>query len=62
MFKVYFIKIQAGIPESQLTLALEPEVASIYCLRASPKELLLGTNEDLEVSGEKYLVADIGGT
>lgn len=53
---------QAGIPKSHLTIALEPEAASIYCQRVSHNVLLSGTNNDLSVPGKRYLVADIGGT
>lgn len=52
---------KAGIPKSHLTIALEPEAASIYCQRVSHNVLLSGTNNDLSVPGKRYLVADIGG-
>lgn len=52
---------KAGIPDSQLVLALEPEAASIFCQKVSVDYLLSGENKDLHCHGQKYLIADIGG-
>lgn len=58
--------IQAGIKTSQLTLALEPEAASIYCQHMH----LINTNGPPNVDetfktvveeGKKYMVVDLGG-
>ncbi|XP_062596294.1 heat shock 70 kDa protein 12B-like [Saccostrea cucullata] len=47
--------LNAGIPPRQITLALEPEAASIMCQNIP--------NEDCTISlpGTQYLIADIGG-
>ncbi|KAL3871164.1 hypothetical protein ACJMK2_039180 [Sinanodonta woodiana] len=53
--------VQAGIPSNQLTLALEPEVASLYCNTiplASPDDDGAGV---LLHSGAKYVLIDAGG-
>ncbi|KAL4221821.1 Heat shock 70 kDa protein 12A [Mactra antiquata] len=54
---------RAGIPNDQLTLALEPESAAIFC-----KELALNRVDGVEGAflrafdpGEKYIVVDCGG-
>lgn len=52
---------QAGILDSHLTLALEPEAASIYCQRVPLEQMLSGKNESLKLPGKQYIVADIGG-
>lgn len=52
---------QAGILDSYLTLALEPEAASIYCQRVPLEQMLSGRNETLKLPGKQYIVADIGG-
>lgn len=44
--------LQAGIQVNQLTIALEPEVASVYC-----REL----RTDRDIKGMKYVVVDLGG-
>lgn len=58
--------LQAGINPSQLTLALEPEAASIYCQHMH----LINTNGPSNVDdtfkkiveeGKKYMVVDLGG-
>ncbi|CAG2256718.1 CTSK [Mytilus edulis] len=46
----------AGIPKSQLHIALESEVASVYC-RCFPPE----GGADIATVGSKYIVADLGG-
>lgn len=61
LFKLLIFYAQAGIPMTQLTIALEPEAASIYCQSVSHNVLLSGTNNDLSFPGKRYLVADIGG-
>ncbi|XP_048728151.2 heat shock 70 kDa protein 12B-like isoform X2 [Ostrea edulis] len=52
---------EAGIPAHQLTIALEPEAASIYC-KHLPVEKLEGANKiSVFRPGNKYLVLDAGG-
>ncbi|XP_022295822.2 heat shock 70 kDa protein 12B-like [Crassostrea virginica] len=53
--------IEAGIKDDHLTLALEPEAASIYCQRESAEKLSFGQQKKLTKPGTRYLVADIGG-
>ncbi|XP_053373616.1 heat shock 70 kDa protein 12A-like [Mercenaria mercenaria] len=52
--------VQAGIPESQLLLALEPEAAAIFCRTA-----VLSTNKSDEAGAFKkdsqFMVIDLGG-
>ena len=55
--------LQAGIPDNQLSLALEPESAAICC-----KDLALRKTEGLDGimlkafdPGQKYIVVDCGG-
>ena len=49
---IYFL-FKAGIPDEALSLALEPEAASLYC-----KENL----KDVKITpGTRYIVADLGG-
>lgn len=48
--------IKAGIAEEKLTLALEPEAASIYCQTYPPPGSLDIINTDCQ-----YLVVDLGG-
>ncbi|XP_060594731.1 heat shock 70 kDa protein 12A-like [Ruditapes philippinarum] len=56
----------AGIPGANLTIALEPEAASLYC-RHLPVERHVGTDTKAKFSlakfkaGTKYLVLDAGG-
>lgn len=60
---LYFSLLQAGIEKSSLTIALEPEAASIHCQYLPAKNLNLSTSKYLgELAvGTKYLVADLGG-
>ncbi|XP_060574518.1 heat shock 70 kDa protein 12B-like [Ruditapes philippinarum] len=51
--------IAAGIGKKNLLLALEPEVAAIYCLNL-PEDERQDMN-DLGMKGQKFLVADLGG-
>ena len=57
---------QAGIPGENLTIALEPEAASLYC-RHLPVERHVGGDKTAKFSlakfkaGTKYLVLDAGG-
>ncbi|VDH94854.1 Hypothetical predicted protein [Mytilus galloprovincialis] len=46
----------AGIPHNKLFIALEPEVASVYCQCFPPLGGL-----DIGSTGSKYLIADLGG-
>ena len=54
----FYIPFQAGIPERNLMIALEPECAAIYC-KSSPEmnTLSVGMNK----AGFKYMVIDNGG-
>ncbi|XP_061181980.1 heat shock 70 kDa protein 12B-like isoform X2 [Saccostrea echinata] len=54
---------EAGIERSSLTIALEPEAASIHCQYLPAKDLNLSRSKYLgELAvGSKYLVADLGG-
>ena len=52
MKKKYNI-LQAGIPDNLLSLALEPEAASLFC-KSHFKDLTM-------TSGTRYLVLDLGG-
>lgn len=57
-----YIFFQAGIKEDQLTLALEPEAASIYCHELR-QEVHIKENKFLPTikSGMKFMVIDLGG-
>lgn len=64
MFPVdIFTCLQAGISTERLTLALEPEAASIFC------QALLATqgpggdmsHADISATGSRYIVVDAGG-
>ena len=54
---------QGGIPGDKLTIALEPEAASLFC-RYLPVEKFVG-KEKMSISnfktGTKYIVLDAGG-
>ena len=57
----FFLLFQAGISQSKLILALEPEAASIYCNSLPLSKFVEGNGlEGFEV-GHKYLVLDAGG-
>ena len=59
---MYSLFNKAGIDELQLTLALEPEAASIYCQRESLEKLRINQKQSkLTNPKTRYLVADIGG-
>ena len=59
---MYSLFYKAGINNSQLTLALEPEAASIYCQRESLEKLRFNQEQGkLTNPKTRYLVADIGG-
>lgn len=54
---------QADINDSQLTIALEPEVASLYC-QLIPRDQLkgsFGSSFSIFSPGTKYLIIDLGG-
>lgn len=59
------IFFQAGIHSEQLSLALEPEAASLFC-RFLPVKKIHGVNGVSDISnlapGNRYLVLDAGGT
>lgn len=54
---------QAGIKGNQLTIALEPEAASIYCqeLRTDRENKTNITFSETIKKGMKYVVVDLGG-
>ncbi|KAL3871162.1 hypothetical protein ACJMK2_039178 [Sinanodonta woodiana] len=52
--------VEAGIPNDQLTLALEPEVASLYC-NTIPVEITVGGDVLPFHGGTKYIIIDAGG-
>ncbi|XP_060082611.1 heat shock 70 kDa protein 12A-like [Ylistrum balloti] len=55
---------KAGIEDSQLTLALEPEAASLYCRRV-PSSVVRAPGDGPSIAkfqaGTKYLIMDLGG-
>lgn len=53
--------VEAGIADKQLTLALEPEAASVFCQRVPIENLQFEPSNRLKTQGIRYLVADIGG-
>lgn len=55
-----FYNLQAGINHDQLCIALEPEVASIYCQHL-PTEKLQGASKGFRGTGQTYMVVDLGG-
>ncbi|XP_033730238.1 heat shock 70 kDa protein 12A-like [Pecten maximus] len=54
---------KGGIREAQLSIALEPEAASIYCQNLPVERSGAGNESFLKVakSGTKYMVLDLGG-
>lgn len=59
-----YLNFQGGIQNEHLILALEPEVASLYCRHFPQSLTIYGTRSFTEAleNGSKYLVLDIGGT
>ena len=57
-----YIFFQAGIDGQNLSLALEPEAASLYC-KYLPVERIGGSSKGVTCfrAGSKYLVLDAGG-
>ncbi|XP_061169414.1 heat shock 70 kDa protein 12B-like [Saccostrea echinata] len=53
--------INAGIPSRRITLALEPEAASILCQNIPIEKLPSGKGFTISQAGTQYLIADIGG-
>lgn len=55
--------VEAGIKSNSLTLALEPEAASVLCKRLPIERLHLGTARDFDAfeSGKSYILLDMGG-
>ncbi|KAH3842748.1 hypothetical protein DPMN_116252 [Dreissena polymorpha] len=51
---------KADIKGSQLTIALEPEAASLFCQYLSTEQIH-GESFDVERTGSKYMVIDLGG-
>ncbi|KAK3611837.1 hypothetical protein CHS0354_040510 [Potamilus streckersoni] len=52
--------VTAGIPSNQLILALEPEVASLYCFRMPSVSTYIAEVCPL-LPGEKFVLIDAGG-
>lgn len=54
--------IKAGINDDNLTIALEPEAASMYCKKV-PLEKLSGPESEFQIfsPGNQYLILDAGG-
>lgn len=68
IFKKYYqLFLQAGIGTDQLTLALEPEAASIYCQFVHPRDELNDETHHYDAFRQlvkekrKYMVVDLGG-
>ncbi|VDI78358.1 Hypothetical predicted protein [Mytilus galloprovincialis] len=54
--------VKAGIPNSNLSIALEPECASVYCQHLSTDHLYGARDEySMKETGQKYVVVDLGG-
>ena len=60
--EVFVLYIQAGIETNNLSIALEPEAASVYCKYLPSHQL---TQEQMSRSmfqpNAKYMVVDLGG-
>jgi len=52
----FILLCQGGIDDDRIQLALEPEVASIWC-----QQVHVGKELSFNRTGSKYMVADIGG-
>lgn len=59
---MFMFSLKAGIPDTNLFIALEPEAASIYC-QYLPTEKLRGAEADFQMStaGTRYMIVDLGG-
>lgn len=59
---VLLYQIKAGIRSECLTIALEPEAASMYCKKIQ-LEKLSGPNSEFQIfsPGNQYLILDAGG-
>lgn len=53
------IEPQAGIDGDRLKLALEPEVAALWCKKTILKD---NKQDDTPAISSKYIVIDVGGT
>ncbi|OPL33874.1 hypothetical protein AM593_03883, partial [Mytilus galloprovincialis] len=54
--------IKAGIPDENLSIALEPECASIFCQSLRPERIIGGSfGFKASENGCKYMIVDIGG-
>ena len=60
---VAYIFLQAGIEDKQLTLALEPEAAAIYCKQIAIQRFEKDDKTILSAfePGTKFLLLDLGG-
>lgn len=57
IMKPLIFSVQADITNDQLLIALEPEVASVFC-----RHIPDATGSDVFYSGSKYMVIDLGGS
>jgi len=57
-----FLGFQAGIVGGHLTIALEPEAASMFCRHVPVQKLGVGESFRPFDPGNRYLVLDAGGT
>lgn len=53
--------VEAGIDNDRLTIALEPEAASIYCQNLPTDKLQSSGLFDVAKAGTEYMVVDLGG-
>lgn len=60
LYLTAYILFQAGIPGDSLSIALEPECASVYCQRLTSTNWK-DNNSSLFSAGKKYIVVDLGG-
>lgn len=61
--KYMFLISQAGISTDKLTIALEPEAASIFCRHLSVETTVSGGNISIAKMsvGTRYMILDAGG-
>ena len=58
-----YVLLQAGIPDNSLSIALEPEGASLYCRQVPVEAQQEGYETSLSsfCTGDRYIVVDAGG-
>ena len=63
MYSCSLLIFQAGIRTSKLTVALEPEVASLFCKNLSVEKNVGATGLSIDTfsPGSQYIVLDTGG-